>query len=49
MRDFAQLNQTVVDYNDEWYRMRLRTLQANDELVEAIYKKVEAAGQLDNT
>ena len=49
MRDFQQLNQTLIDYNDEWYRLRLRSLQAVDELVDAIYKKVEAAGQLDNT
>lgn len=36
-------------YNDNWYRMRIRSLQAVDEMVEAIYKKVEAAGALDNT
>lgn len=49
MRQFSKLNETLVEYNDNWYRMRLRSLQAVDELVEAIYKKVEAAGQLDNT
>jgi len=49
MLNFARLNQTQIDYNDNWYRMRLRSLQAVDELVEAVYKKVEAAGQADNT
>lgn len=37
------------EYNDHWYRQRIRSLQAVDELVEAVYKKLEAADALDNT
>ncbi|RMZ82620.1 hypothetical protein DV738_g1698, partial [Chaetothyriales sp. CBS 135597] len=35
--------------NDLFYRQRLRSLQAVDELVEAVVERLEAAGQLDNT
>jgi N-acetylglucosamine-6-sulfatase len=44
-----RLNDTVIEYNDEFQRSRLRALQAIDESVEELVKKVEAAGQLDNT
>lgn len=45
----AKLNQTEVDFIDVYYRARLRALQANDELVAAVVKKVEELGLLDNT
>jgi N-acetylglucosamine-6-sulfatase len=49
IKRLPRLNQTVIDYNDEFQRSRLRALQAVDESVEQLVKKVEAAGQLDNT
>lgn len=38
-----------VDYNDHFYRQRLRTLQGVDELVDAVVEKLERNGVLDNT
>ncbi|KAK8096984.1 Arylsulphatase [Apiospora kogelbergensis] len=38
-----------VDYNDHFYRQRLRALQGVDELVDAVVKKLESNGVLDNT
>lgn len=49
IRDIARLNDTVVDYLDGWYRNRLRALQAVDELVDAVVRKAEHLGVLDNT
>jgi arylsulfatase A-like enzyme len=49
IKRLPRLNQTVIDYNDEFQRSRLRALQAVDESIEQLIKKVEAAGQLDNT
>lgn len=49
VKRLPRLNQTVIDYNDEFQRSRLRALQAVDESIEQLIKKVEAAGQLDNT
>lgn len=40
---------TNVDYIEEFYRQRLRALQAVDELVEGVVRKLEEVGQLDNT
>lgn len=42
-------NQTVVDYNDHFYRQRLRSLQGVDELVESLVTRLEESDQLDNT
>lgn len=42
-------NATQEAYLDEFYRGRLRSLQPVDELVEELVKKLEKAGQLDNT
>lgn len=42
-------NQTNVDYNDEWYRNRLRTLQAVDEMIDGVVRRLEAAGILEET
>ena len=40
---------TQVEYNDEFYRSRLRSLQAVDELVDDIFGLLEQYGILDNT
>lgn len=44
-----RLNDTVLEYNDEFQRQRLRSLQAVDEMIEGIVERLEASGQLDNT
>ncbi|OTA85472.1 hypothetical protein M434DRAFT_377137 [Hypoxylon sp. CO27-5] len=44
-----QQNSTNVEYNDHFYRQRLRSLQAVDELVEGLISRLEAHGILDNT
>ncbi|KAJ5385834.1 hypothetical protein N7509_008375 [Penicillium cosmopolitanum] len=49
VRDLPQQNQTVVDYNDHFYRSRLRALQGVDELVDALVSRVEQSEKLDNT
>ncbi|KAK4952434.1 hypothetical protein LTR10_009240 [Elasticomyces elasticus] len=49
VKQLPQLNDTVVEYNDEFQRSRLRALQAVDEMVEQLIKKLEAKGLLDNT
>ena len=38
-----------IEYNDHYYRQRLRALQSVDELVDDIIKRLEAAKLLDNT
>ncbi|KUI66329.1 Arylsulfatase [Cytospora mali] len=35
-----------VKYNDEWYRNRLRTLQAVDEMIDTLVKKLDGAGAI---
>ncbi|KAI1341591.1 Arylsulphatase [Xylariaceae sp. FL0016] len=42
-------NRTNVAWNDAWYRDRLRTLQAVDEMVEALVTQLDDAGVLDDT
>ncbi|KAI0914044.1 alkaline-phosphatase-like protein [Ustulina deusta] len=44
-----QQNQSNLDYNDHFYRQRLRALQAVDELVDGLIARLEAHGILDNT
>jgi arylsulfatase A-like enzyme len=44
-----RLNDTVLEYNDEYQRQRLRSLQAVDEMVEGIVERLEGAGVIDNT
>ncbi|KAB5511536.1 arylsulfatase [Coniochaeta sp. 2T2.1] len=44
-----KLNDTVIEYNDEYQRCRLRALQSVDEMVEGLIKRLDAAGQLENT
>ena len=48
-RLLPQLNDTVVEYNDELQRKRLRTLLSVDDMIEAIIRKLDAANQLENT
>jgi membrane-anchored protein YejM (alkaline phosphatase superfamily) len=42
-------NATNVAYNDNFYRQRLRALQAFDELVDDLFAKLDSYGLLDNT
>ncbi len=49
VRSLPRLNATHLEYIEEFYRARLRTLQAVDELVEAVVDKLGKAGVLDNT
>ncbi|KAI0849086.1 putative arylsulfatase [Daldinia vernicosa] len=44
-----QQNSTNVEYNDHFYRQRLRSLQAVDELVDGLVQRLEAYDILDNT
>lgn len=49
VKTLPRLNQTQIDHMDDWHRARLRALRAVDEMVGGIFKKLEKAGQLDNT
>ncbi|MCJ1380109.1 hypothetical protein MMC17_003212 [Xylographa soralifera] len=49
IRQLPRQNQSQVEYNDEFYRSRLRALQAVDELVEVIIELLQDYGILDNT
>jgi hypothetical protein len=42
-------SQENVDYNDHFYRQRLRALQAVDELVDGLFERLEKYDLLDNT
>ncbi|RMJ21834.1 Arylsulfatase, partial [Aspergillus sp. HF37] len=42
-------NQTIIDYEDHYYRQRLRSLQSVDDLVNSLIKRLERSGQLENT
>jgi arylsulfatase A-like enzyme len=48
-RDQPKLTQENIDYNDEFYRNRLRALQAVDELVDGVFNRLDDAGVLDDT
>lgn len=49
-KTLRRLNQSEVDYNDNWYRKRLQSLQAVDELIDSIFKRLEASPEvLKNT
>jgi len=41
--------QDNIDYNDHFYRQRLRALQAVDELVDGLFERLEKYDLLDNT
>ncbi|KAM0257585.1 hypothetical protein ACHAQJ_004285 [Trichoderma viride] len=45
----SKLNDSVIDYNDEYQRLRLRSLQAVDEIVESVVTRLDQAGVLENT
>jgi N-acetylglucosamine-6-sulfatase len=45
----AQQNATNIEYNDEWYRNRLRALQSVDEMVGEIGSRLQSHGILDDT
>jgi N-acetylglucosamine-6-sulfatase len=44
-----KLNDTIIAYNDEYQRERIRSLQAVDEMVAGIVTQLQDAGVLDNT
>ncbi|KAM0227199.1 hypothetical protein ACHAPO_011736 [Fusarium lateritium] len=44
-----KLNQTSIDYNDNYFRLRLQALQAVDEMVERIAQELEKLNIVDNT
>ncbi|TRX95422.1 hypothetical protein FHL15_003753 [Xylaria flabelliformis] len=47
--ELPQQNQSNVDYNDHYYRQRLRALQAVDELVDGLVARLKEYGILDDT
>ncbi|RYP13467.1 hypothetical protein DL765_006880 [Monosporascus sp. GIB2] len=50
IKTLQKLNQTVVDYLDKFYRLRILSLQAVDELVNSIVKRLEKSPEvLENT
>ncbi|SMY28856.1 unnamed protein product [Zymoseptoria tritici ST99CH_1A5] len=44
-----QQNQTNIDFNDHFYRSRLRALQSVDEMIDELFTRLEEAGVLDET
>ncbi|KAL5114331.1 hypothetical protein ACEQ8H_007767 [Pleosporales sp. CAS-2024a] len=44
-----KLNDTVIDYHDEWYVGRVQSLQAVDELVDEVLQRLEHYNLLNNT
>jgi len=49
MKQLKKLNDTEIEYNDEFQRCRLRALQSVDEGVETLVKMLEKKGIMDNT
>jgi N-acetylglucosamine-6-sulfatase len=49
VKHLAQLTDEVIEYNDDFYRARLQSLQAVDELIEGLVKRLSDYGILDNT
>lgn len=49
VRELPKLNQTLLDYHDEFQRSRLRALQSVDEMVDGLVQSLERKGLLDNT
>ncbi|ROV92831.1 hypothetical protein VPNG_09106 [Cytospora leucostoma] len=49
VREREQLSQENLEFNDHFYRQRLRALQSVDELIKALFKKLEDYDLLDNT
>ncbi|KAH8426495.1 sulfatase family protein [Aspergillus melleus] len=42
-------NESVIEYNDHYYRQRLRALQGVDELVDGLITRLEQSGKMNNT
>jgi N-acetylglucosamine-6-sulfatase len=49
IKKLAPLTDEVVRYNDEFYRLRLQSLQAVDELIQGLVNRLERYGILENT
>ncbi|KAK6815287.1 hypothetical protein RU639_008709 [Aspergillus parasiticus] len=49
IHDLPFRNETEVNYNDHYYRQRLRALQGVDELVDSLVTRLEQSDKLDNT
>ncbi|KAG2164969.1 hypothetical protein VTO58DRAFT_107968 [Aureobasidium pullulans] len=49
IRALDQQNTTNVDWNDHFYRQRLRSLQAVDEMVDGLFERLKSHDLLDNT
>ncbi|KAB5585019.1 alkaline-phosphatase-like protein [Coniochaeta sp. 2T2.1] len=49
VRQLSKQSQENIDYNDHFYRQRLRALQTVDELVDDVFKKLEEYNLLENT
>lgn len=49
VRELPKLNQTLIDYHDEFQRSRLRALQSVDEMVGALVESLEKKNLMDNT
>lgn len=49
IRELPKQSQEDVDFNDHYYRQRLRSLQTVDEMVDKLVKSLEGRGILDNT
>ncbi|KAK3321998.1 alkaline-phosphatase-like protein [Apodospora peruviana] len=49
VRELEKQTQENIDFNDHFYRQRLRALQSVDELVDGVFARLEANGLLDNT
>lgn len=49
VRELPKLNQTLIDYHDEFQRSRLRALQSVDEMVDSLVKSLDDKNLLDDT
>ncbi|KAL7625868.1 hypothetical protein AAE478_005091 [Parahypoxylon ruwenzoriense] len=49
IRKLPKQSQENIDYNDQFYVQRLRTLQSVDEIVDSIFRRLEDLKILDNT
>ncbi|KAJ3316197.1 hypothetical protein HDU93_004562 [Gonapodya sp. JEL0774] len=49
VKNLPQLTDSFVATNDEWYRLRLRSLQSVDSKIDELFKRLESLGILDNT
>ncbi|KAJ5619462.1 arylsulfatase [Penicillium lagena] len=49
IKTLKRQNETNVEYNDHFYRTRLRALQAVDEMIDGIFARLQLHNILDNT